>query len=436
MLGWRRRNDGFDWHKYVRTTIKLRREDRRRRVVDAGEAAKRGVAQGARAAADGGKRLAGGVLEALAHGAWRMATTADHALRRAGRGIGNGLSPLGRWSKSGYAAMSDVLASQRARLALILIGAVAMAWGLARYRAAGLDREAMWAFAAAGAALLAGVLPYLGTYVFAPAGRGLSRAYAAIGGLAHRIPVPKRFKGAPLTAALAGCAAVLLAVGGYLGLQKLGADVSLPRLSMLSAPEVQGRVSVLAGDSVRMGDKTIMLVGIEAPDKEQRCTRSGNRRWKCGEAAADALRDKIRSRSLTCQPEGTDAGGRTLARCTAGGEDIAAAMVREGHVFSAGGLFARYGSEEKEARLKKAGMWAAGDAERPADWRAKRWEEAKKKSPSGCPIKGQVTSSGKVYLMPGAADYERARVRTSRGERWFCSEDEARTAGFKVADRG
>lgn len=435
MLGWRRRNDGFDWHKYVRTTIKLRREDRRRRVVDAGEAAKRGVAQGAQAAVSGVERLAGGVFEALAHGARRMATTADHALRRAGRGIGSGLSPLGRWSKSGYAAVTDVLATQRARLVLVVMGAVAVAWGLARYRAAGLDREATWAFVAAGAVFLAGVMPYLGRYVLEPAWRGLSVLFEAIGGVADRLPVPKRFKGAPLSAALGGGVVVLVAAGGYLGLQKLGVGMALPRFSMMSAPEVQGRVSVLAGDSVRMGDRTIMLAGIEAPDKEQRCTRSGNRRWKCGEAAAEALRDKIRSRALTCQPEGTDSAGRTLARCTAGGEDIAAAMVREGHVFSSGGLFARYGSQESEARQKKAGVWA-GDAERPGEWRAKRWEEAKKKSPSGCPIKGQVTPSGKVYLMPGAADYERARVRTSRGERWFCSEDEARTAGFKVADRG
>lgn len=364
-----------------------------------------------------------------------MATTADHALRRAGRGIGNGLSPIGRWTRSRFAAVSEVLVTPRARLVLIIVGAVAVAWGVARYRVAGLDRETSWAFVAAGAALLAGIMPYLWAYIFTPIGRGLARALSAVGALARRLPVPARFKSGPLTALLAGGAAVLVAAGGYLGLQKLGVGASLPRLSMISAPDVQGRATVLSGDTVRLGDKTIKLTGIEAPDKAQSCSRSGNRRWKCGEAATDALRDKIRSRSVTCQPEGSDAGGRISARCTAGGEDVAAAMVREGYAFSSGGLFARYGSQESEARQKKAGLWA-GEAERPADWRARRWDEAKKRSPSGCPIKGQVTSSGRVYLMPGMAEYERARVRTSRGERWFCSEDEARNAGFKVADRG
>ena len=34
MFGWRRKNDGFEWNEYVRTTIKLRREDRRRKLLE------------------------------------------------------------------------------------------------------------------------------------------------------------------------------------------------------------------------------------------------------------------------------------------------------------------------------------------------------------------------------------------------------------------
>jgi hypothetical protein len=40
-----------------------------------------------------------------------------------------------------------------------------------------------------------------------------------------------------------------------------------------------------------------------------------------------------------------------------------------------------------------------------------------------------------VYLLPGTPDYERGRVQTSRGGRWFCSEHDARSAGFKAASR-
>jgi hypothetical protein len=38
-------------------------------------------------------------------------------------------------------------------------------------------------------------------------------------------------------------------------------------------------------------------------------------------------------------------------------------------------------------------------------------------------------------VVPGTADYERGRVQTARGGRWFCSEREAVSAGFKAASR-
>ena len=35
----RKNRDGFDWHKYVRTTIKLRRDQRRARIEEIGRVA-------------------------------------------------------------------------------------------------------------------------------------------------------------------------------------------------------------------------------------------------------------------------------------------------------------------------------------------------------------------------------------------------------------
>src|SRR5262249_19206926 len=138
---------------------------------------------------------------------------------------------------------------------------------------------------------------------------------------------------------------------------------------------------------------------------------------------------------VSCSLSGSDAGGRTLGRCTAAQKDVAAELVRQGHVFAEGGILARYAGEEREARAAKAGMWG-GDVERPADDRAKLWEDAKRRSPDGCPIKGQVSGAGRFYVLPWSPDYERARVQSGRGERWFCSEQEALSAGFKAAQRG
>ena len=55
----------------------------------------------------------------------------------------------------------------------------------------------------------------------------------------------------------------------------------------------------------------------------------------------------------------------------------------------------------------------------------------------GCKIKGNIShnSGRRIYHMPGGRDYERTRISTSRGERYFCTEAEARAAGSRRAGR-
>lgn len=54
-------------------------------------------------------------------------------------------------------------------------------------------------------------------------------------------------------------------------------------------------------------------------------------------------------------------------------------------------------------------------------------------STSGCLIKGNVSSTNKIYHMPGCGSYEKTQINESAGERWFCSEDEAVAAGWRKA---
>lgn len=49
-----------------------------------------------------------------------------------------------------------------------------------------------------------------------------------------------------------------------------------------------------------------------------------------------------------------------------------------------------------------------------------------------CRIKGNIGSKGeRVYHVPGGRFYERTRIDSSKGERWFCSEAEAHAAGWR-----
>lgn len=49
-----------------------------------------------------------------------------------------------------------------------------------------------------------------------------------------------------------------------------------------------------------------------------------------------------------------------------------------------------------------------------------------------CNIKGNVSTQGeRIYHVPGQKYYNDTRISASHGERWFCSEEEARAAGWR-----
>ncbi|GES43110.1 hypothetical protein RsS62_23620 [Rhizobium dioscoreae] len=54
-----------------------------------------------------------------------------------------------------------------------------------------------------------------------------------------------------------------------------------------------------------------------------------------------------------------------------------------------------------------------------------------------CTIKGNISYNGgqKIYHMPGQEYYAETVITYSKGERWFCSEADARAAGWRKAGR-
>ncbi len=54
-----------------------------------------------------------------------------------------------------------------------------------------------------------------------------------------------------------------------------------------------------------------------------------------------------------------------------------------------------------------------------------------------CNIKGNISynSGEKIFHVPGQEHYAETVIRLEDGERWFCSEDQARAAGWRKAMR-
>jgi hypothetical protein len=55
----------------------------------------------------------------------------------------------------------------------------------------------------------------------------------------------------------------------------------------------------------------------------------------------------------------------------------------------------------------------------------------------GCTIKGNISinTGNKFYHLPGMEDYESTAIDLASGERWFCTESEAKANGWRKAPR-
>ena len=207
--------------------------------------------------------------------------------------------------------------------------------------------------------------------------------------------------------------------------------------AVLASPgfaQFTGRVSVIDGDSLGMSRVQIRIFGIDAPESAQTC-RAGGSRWRCGAQASRALSRRIAGRAVACVPKDRDRHGRIVAVCRAGREDLGAWMVANGWALAYRRHSKAYVDEERAARKGRRGIWR-GRFVAPWEWRRAQRRAAAGKRAAGCRIKGNIGAGGaRIYHVPGGRSYERTRINTVRGERWFCSQSEARRAGWRKARR-
>ena len=205
--------------------------------------------------------------------------------------------------------------------------------------------------------------------------------------------------------------------------------------------DVSGRAAVIDGDTIEVAGDRIRLHGIDAPESAQDCLADG-RRWQCGRQATRALRDRIAKQAVACAERDRDRYGRIVAVCRLGGRDLNAWMVSEGWALAYRRYTKKYMPEETLAKAARRGLWR-GEFVAPWNWRAgERLQPARHagsntgRNRGGCRIKGNISRAGaRVYHVPGGRYYERTKINPSKGERWFCSEAEARSAGWRRSRR-
>ncbi len=218
-----------------------------------------------------------------------------------------------------------------------------------------------------------------------------------------------------------------------------GRLLALALLAVLSSVPAAGAETPLIGRVQHVADgdtltvKTdraryrIRLHEIDAPEHRQPGSRE----------ARQALAGKVEGKYVRVEVETVDDYGRTVGKVWLGNRDINRELVREGHAWA----YRRYLqddsllADERAARQAGRGLWAASDPVPPWQWRQTARAGNGRKgdaAPGGCAIKGNINRRGdRIYHRPGDRHYGETRIDTSRGERWFCSAEEAERAGWR-----
>lgn len=208
-----------------------------------------------------------------------------------------------------------------------------------------------------------------------------------------------------------------------------------------NAETVSGRAEVLDGDTIAIGDRRVRLFGIDAPEADQTCNRNGET-WGCGEEAARQLRTIIGSNEVVCTGSEADPYGRLVAVCHAGQFELNKTLVEYGWATAFRNYSDAYVADEIRAKMARRGIWSSS-FDLPQSYRLARQPEPADRSaraPSGqdstrqpfqggCVIKGNRSRRGDwIYHLPGMPYYD-----ATRAEEMFCSEAEARAAGYRRA---
>jgi len=265
-----------------------------------------------------------------------------------------------------------------------------------------------------------------------------------------------------------------------------------PLLPALAAPPRDGAELVLAGRITRVidgdtlearldsGPERIRLYGIDAPEA----------RAPGGREATQALRRLVAVGAVEIRPvsdDPHDAYDRLIAVVHAGGVNVNERLLADGHAWAFRRYLGqiegdgRYCELEAAARSAHRGFWSLPAVRWVPPWIWRQREKAppgavvpspdyagetaaaciaaigwaggagaagavpppatavppgraRTDHPPGCDIKGNINRKGqRIYHLPGTEHYAQTHVDAAQGERWFCSEEQARAAGWRAA---
>ena len=200
----------------------------------------------------------------------------------------------------------------------------------------------------------------------------------------------------------------------------------------LHAEQIQGKAIVIDSDTLEMHGIRLRLHGADAPESGQFCFDSSDETYGCGQAAALSMESFVGVNMVICTIKDKDRYGRLVVECFVNGKNINKQLLRDGFALAFREYSNDYTQDEEYTSKAKAGVWQ-GQFIKPWDWRrGERLARDTHNQSDRCQIKGNISKSGKIYYIPGSPWYEKTKINTDKCERWFCTEEEAKAAGWRA----
>lgn len=209
-----------------------------------------------------------------------------------------------------------------------------------------------------------------------------------------------------------------------------------------TAEALAGPATIIDGDSLIVDGKEVRLFGIDAPELSQTCLKDAVA-WECGEEAKRQLEALIADASVQCASQSVDTHGRELAVCFVGYDNLNERMVERGWAVAYRQYSSDYIASEMRAKASRAGIWGSSfdlpyayrlaqnpppDSPAPAGASSSKTRVTPDRD-YGCVIKGNRNRKGQwIYHVPGMPYYA-----ATKAEEIFCSEADARAAGYRRA---
>ena len=194
---------------------------------------------------------------------------------------------------------------------------------------------------------------------------------------------------------------------------------------------------VIDGDTIEIeGGKKVRYIGIDTPE-----TVDPRKPIQCfGVEASNKNKELVEGKRVRLEKDvsETDKYERLLRYVYVGELFVNDYLARQGYAYAYTyppdvKYSEQFVQAQKEARENNRGLWKTCPVSTTTPTTTSISLPAQSPN-TNCTIKGNISSSGeKIYHLEGRASYNVTKIDGARGERWFCTEEEAIAAGWRKA---